>query len=91
MTSDNTNFQSRHTERLFLLLITIVMGFLFFQLFSLLKKDFADVPKRLSDGTMMNLNDVKPGEHINTLLQKGFYFSDAKDINLISTIVVGNN
>ena len=90
MTSDNTNFQNRHTERLFLLLITIVMGFLFFQLFSVLKKDFADVPKRLSDGTMMNLNDEKPGDHINTLLQKGFYFSDAKDINLISTIVANN-
>ena len=69
----NNNFPNRTTERIFLLLITIVMGFLFFQLFSVLKKDFADVPKRLSDGTMMNLNDEKPGEHINTLVQKGFY------------------
>jgi hypothetical protein len=41
----------------------------------------------MKDGTMMNLNADKPGERINSLLKKGFYFQDAKDIELISSVV----
>ena len=33
----------------------------------------------------MNLNNSKPGEAMKTLLQKGRYFRDEKDIDLIST------
>jgi cell division protein FtsW (lipid II flippase) len=74
-------------ERLFLLLISIVMSVLFFQLFCVLRKDFADVNTRMRNGTMMNMNDDKPGEKIKVLLQKGFYFKDDRDINLISSLV----
>jgi len=84
----NTNKVSgRSVERTFLLLITVVMGLLFFQLFIRLQSDFAEVPKRLNEGTMMNLNDDKPGERIKVLLKKGFYFNDDRDIDLISKIV----
>ena len=74
----------RNLERIFLLIISVVFGWLFYQLFTVLKKDFSEVPKRLVEGTMMNINDSKPGERIKTLLTKGFYFKDAKDIALIS-------
>ena len=74
----------RNLERIFLLIISVVFGWLFYQLFTVLQKDFSEVPKRLAEGTMMNINDSKPGERIKTLLTKGFYFKDAKDIALIS-------
>ncbi|GEO09460.1 FtsW/RodA/SpoVE family cell cycle protein [Segetibacter aerophilus] len=60
---------------------------LFYQLFTVLKNDQADVQKRLANGTMMNLNDSKPGERIKILLQKGFYFSDKRDIDFIGKVV----
>ena len=87
MASDNRRPGSRNIERIFLLLITIVMGMLFFKLFTVLKRDFADVPTRLRNGTIMNLNDDKPGERIKVLLSKGFYFHDKADINLVSSAV----
>lgn len=87
MVSDNRSFHSRNTERVFLLLVTIVMAMLFFKLFTVLKRDFADVPQRLENGTIMNLNNDKPGERIKILLSKGFYFRDKQDINLISSVV----
>jgi hypothetical protein len=34
---------------------------------------------------MMNLNDPKPGQAMRTLLQKGRYYRDGKDIDLISS------
>ncbi|HEX8462957.1 MAG TPA: FtsW/RodA/SpoVE family cell cycle protein, partial [Segetibacter sp.] len=87
MALNTIKVKGRGVERLFLLLITVVMGLLFFQLFTRLQKDFAEVPKRLREGTIMNLNDNKPGERISVLLKKGFYFNDNRDIALISKIV----
>ena len=78
---------SRKLERLFLFLVTVVMAVLFFKLFTVLQKDFAEVPTRMRNGTIMNLNDEKPGEQIKVLLRKGFYFSDERDIELISSVV----
>lgn len=90
MVSDNNRYYSRNIERTFLLLATIVMALLFNNLFTVLKRDLADVPKRLKDGTMMNLNDDKPGERIKVLLTKGFYFSDKRDIDLVSSVVANS-
>jgi hypothetical protein len=83
----HTNKRARNTERFFLLILSTVMVVLFYQLFHVLQTDFPEVAKRLADGTMMNLNDEKPGEHIKTLLRKGFYFKDPKDIELIGKAV----
>src|SRR4051794_16369157 len=77
----------RNIERTFLLAVTVVFGFLFNQLFTVLKKDFSEVPQRLADGTMMNINDSKPGERITTLLTRGFYFKDKQDISLVSSVI----
>ncbi len=87
MASRVNQIGARMTERFFLLLISVVMAFLFFQLFGVLKKDFTDVPQRLHNGTLMNLNDPEPGVQIKRLLEKGYYFSDKKDIDLIGSIV----
>src|ERR687885_777195 len=87
MASKSNSSGSRNIERFFLFILSIVMVMLFYQLFTVLKGRFADVSKRLANGTMMNLNDDKPGERIKTLLQKGFYFRDKRDINLISEVV----
>lgn len=79
--------RERNLERIFLLLITGVLAFLFMKLFSILKQDFESTPKRLVDGSMINLNDQKPGERIRSLLSTGFYFEDPKDIQLAQQIV----
>ena len=79
--------ESRKTERTFIVLITIVLGTLFFTLFNTLQRNFADVSSRLGNGTMMDLNAKNPGERIKTLLEKGYYFEDKKDVNLIAQAV----
>jgi cell division protein FtsW (lipid II flippase) len=81
---------SRVKERLFLLAVAILFGFLFFRLFTVLQVRFADVGKRLQDGTIVNLNDKDPAGNIKRLLIKGYYFEDKRDIELI-TNTVGEN
>lgn len=78
---------SRNIERIFLLIISLVIAVLFYQLFTLLEKDFQDVPKRFAEGTMMNINDSKPGDRMETLLTKGYYYKDKKDIDLIRFVI----
>ncbi len=78
---------TRNTERIFLLAISVVMGLLFYKLFTVLKKDFEEVPHRMAQGTIMNLNYDKPGERIKILLEKGLYYRDKQDINLISAVI----
>jgi cell division protein FtsW (lipid II flippase) len=87
MVRSNNSFGARNTERIFLLLIAGVFGFIFFQLYNVLQRDMKDVQQRLREGTMMNLNDDKPGDRIRVLLQKGYYFEDQKDIDLIGSVV----
>lgn len=79
--------ESRKIERTFIILITIILGALFFTLFNTLQRNFADVGARLDNGTMMNLNAKNPGGLIKTLLEKGYYFEDKKDVNLIEQAV----
>ncbi|MDQ6608595.1 MAG: cell cycle protein, partial [Bacteroidota bacterium] len=75
--------RSRNLERIFLLAIGAVLLYLFLQLFTVLKKDFDEVPQRLADGSMVNLNSGKPADNLVAVLQKGFYFEDPRDIDLI--------
>ena len=79
--------KGRALERTFLLLISVLMAFLFFKLYTVLEKDFEEVPKRISEGSMINLNDPDPGTNIKLLLLKGFYFEDPKDVELIKTVI----
>jgi cell division protein FtsW (lipid II flippase) len=78
---------SRKKERLFLLLSAILLGLLFVRLFIVLQQNFSDVDRRLKDGTMVNLNAPHPARNLKALLQKGFYFEDQKDIDLVESIV----
>ena len=87
MAKDFPQNRSRNSERLWLLAITLVLTFLFYSLFTVLQRDFAEVPQRLSNGTMINLNDENPGQRLKNLLQTSFYFEDPKDIELIGSVV----
>jgi cell division protein FtsW (lipid II flippase) len=87
MASPSNQQRGRGLERIFILAIVIVMGLLFYQLFNVLKRDFDEVPLRVADGSMVNLNHDKPAERIAYLLQKGFYFEDPKDIQLIRSTI----
>jgi cell division protein FtsW (lipid II flippase) len=87
MAKDFPQNRSRNNERLWLLAITLVLTFLFYSLFTVLQRDFAEVPQRLSNGTMINLNDENPGQRLKNLLQTSFYFEDPKDIELIGSVV----
>ncbi|MDB5112779.1 MAG: cell cycle protein, partial [Mucilaginibacter sp.] len=80
---------SRKKERMFLLLITAMLLLLFTRLFIVIQRNFDDVDKRLQDGTMVNLNAKNPGKNVRSLLEKGYYFEDKKDIDLIER-VIGN-
>ena len=83
---------SRKKERLFLLLIAIVLLALFGRLFMVLRESFADVNRRLKDGTMVNLNGKNAGPNFARMLHRGFYFDDPRDIDLIEkTVAAGLN
>ncbi|HVG16708.1 MAG TPA: FtsW/RodA/SpoVE family cell cycle protein, partial [Chitinophagaceae bacterium] len=87
MVQERVNRRGRSLERTFILLIGALMGFLFFNLHNVHKKDFEDVPRRLAAGTMINLNDENPGQSMKLLLQRDFYFEDKRDIDLISSVI----
>ncbi len=77
-------FNNRKLERLCLVLIGVIMGLLFWKLFSVLERDFAQVHIRLENGTMIKLNDGKPAENMERLLKTGLYFEDPKDIAFVA-------
>ena len=80
-------FHNRKLERLCLLLIGIIMGLLFWKLFSVLQRDFAEVDTRMQNSTMINLNAGKPAEAMAGLLKKGLYFEDPADIAFIANTI----
>ena len=78
---------ARKKERVFLFLTTILLALLFGRLFFVQQQNFTDVDKRLKDGTMVNLNAPRPAQNLASLLRKGYYFDDEKDISLIENTV----
>jgi cell division protein FtsW (lipid II flippase) len=87
MTNGLKHHTSRIKERIGLIGITIILLLLFNSLFTVLKRDFSDIPARVEQGTIVNLNDGSPGQRLKQVLEKGFYFEDPRDIQLISSIV----
>ena len=79
--------RSRNTERIFLLGVIVIMVVLFNSLFAVLERGFDDVPQRLANGTMVNLNDENAAQRFKTVLQRGFYFEDPRDVELITSVV----
>ena len=77
----------RNIERLFLALISTVLGGLFYTLFMVLQGDFRDVEERLRNGTMVNLNASNSAQILATLLEKGHYVDDKRDIRFIQESV----
>ncbi|MEO8413321.1 MAG: FtsW/RodA/SpoVE family cell cycle protein [Ginsengibacter sp.] len=87
MSNSGAWYRNRKTERICLLLIGIILGLLFWKLFSVLQRDFAEVDTRIGNGTMINLNAGKPAEAMKEVLGKGMYFEDPKDIAFIASTV----
>ncbi len=85
-------FNNRKLERQSLLLIAVIMGLLFWKLFSVLQRDFAEVNTRMGEGTMVNLNDSANNRSMASLLEKGRYIEDPKDISfIVSTVAIAND
>ncbi|ASU33890.1 FtsW/RodA/SpoVE family cell cycle protein [Mucilaginibacter xinganensis] len=82
---------SRKKERIFLLLCAVLLGLLFIRLFAVLQNNFTDVARRLKDGTMVNLNAPNPSQNLKKLLEKGYYFDDPKDVDLIESVVASKS
>ena len=78
---------SRGRERIFLMLTGLILFGLFVRLFYVLQESFQDVDQRLQDGTMVNLNKDNPAGNVARLLEKGYYFEDKRDINLIESTI----
>lgn len=83
---DATPFR-RNIERLFLVSVAILLTLFFFRLYTVLQHRFADVETRLKDGTMVNLNAKDPATAVRSLLEKGYYFDDKRDIDLIEATI----
>ena len=84
-------FNSRKNERIALLLISLMMILLFWKLFSVLKRDFAEVSIRMENGTMIDLNKNNDSTAISRLLKNGMYFEDPKDIQFIAAKINSAN
>ncbi|HTM97501.1 MAG TPA: FtsW/RodA/SpoVE family cell cycle protein, partial [Pedobacter sp.] len=78
---------NRRPERIFLMVITIILCLFFYRLYSVTQAKFADVNERLQAGTMVNLNAKNPATQLRNLLKKGYYFEDPRDIELIENTV----
>jgi cell division protein FtsW (lipid II flippase) len=77
----------RKKERVLLFLIATILLLLFIKLFFAGQQKFADVPKRLKDGSIVNLNAGSLGKNIKALLQKGYYFDDPRDVELVASVI----
>jgi len=51
------------------------------------QKKFSEVPKRLQEGSMVNLNAPNPAAAMKQLLQTQYYFEDQRDIDFISATI----
>lgn len=87
MALQNTGLKQRSIERVFLLLVSLVLALLFLSLYNVLQKDFAAVPQRVSNGSTINLNAENAAPKLNALLQNNFYFEDNRDMRFIASVL----
>jgi cell division protein FtsW (lipid II flippase) len=74
-------WKTRNLERIFLILIALILSMLFMKLYTVDRQTFAEVPKRLREGTMVNLNAPHVEQNMRVLLQKGYYLEDPQDVD----------
>ncbi len=82
---------NRTSERIFLSVISIALCLFFYQLYNVIQNKFVDVDSRLRAGTMVNLNTKNSVAQLRSLLEKGYYFEDSRDIDLIEATVAKAN
>jgi hypothetical protein len=68
MTNGLQQHTSRIKERIGLIGIAVILLLLFNSLLTVLKRDFTEVPSRVAQGTIVNLNDESPGQRLKRLL-----------------------
>ncbi|RYY89671.1 MAG: cell cycle protein [Chitinophagaceae bacterium] len=76
----------RVLERILLFCGTLVLGGLFYLLYMGLQKDLAEVPRRLEEGSIVNINTDASGEALKALLTQQYYLEDPRDINLVQEV-----
>lgn len=77
----------RAQERWLLLAATLVLAVFFVQLYRGFEKDIAEVPQRLREGSIVNLNTDPKGEALARLLAQQYYLDDPRDIRLVQEAV----
>ena len=82
----------RNIEFFLLLIAGLSIGGLFLRLYHATEKELADVPGRLQDGSMVNLDGHDLTNGIHRLLSAGYYLEDPRDVQLATnTMVEGLN
>ncbi|RYY40463.1 MAG: cell cycle protein [Chitinophagaceae bacterium] len=76
----------RALERILLFAATLILGGLFYLLYTGLQKDMADVPRRLQEGSIVNLNADADGAALAGLLGKQYYLEDPRDIRAVQEV-----
>src|SRR5687768_12629233 len=77
----------RALERIFLILASLILSLLFVRLYQMEQAQFTEVPRRLADGSMVNLNADKPADRMKSLLQDRYYLEDTRDISFATTAI----
>ncbi len=83
----NSGNGKRRSERLFLLLLSVVMLLLFFKLFGVLQNRMEGAEKRIAEGSMVNLNGPEPVKAIKSVLTTGNYDLDRRDVAYVGGIL----
>jgi cell division protein FtsW (lipid II flippase)/cell division protein FtsI/penicillin-binding protein 2 len=73
-------WRRRLLERVLMLTTGVILTLFFFRLYTRNQQQFAEVPARLKNGTMVNLNMPNAQQNFTALLKKGYYFGDDRDI-----------
>ena len=74
--------KERNLERIFLILTGVILTLLFTRLYSIEKVNFDEVPARIRDGSMVNINGPEPAKRLQELLLSRYYFEDPVDVAL---------
>jgi cell division protein FtsW (lipid II flippase) len=77
----------RQTERLLLTIVSIVLAGFFWLLYEKQEADLAEVPRRLAEGTIVNLNTDPAGDKLAKLLLDQYYLEDPRDVRLVHEAV----
>jgi cell division protein FtsW (lipid II flippase) len=77
----------RRMERLLLAAISLLLAGFFFQLYRVQEAELADLPRRLQEGSAINLNTDPGANALARLLLDQYYLEDPRDVHLVQKAV----